>query len=413
MRNRSRSWLYIRVSVAVPLACLVVGLVPESPATATAPTTTSVLIPSNGATLSGSTYLDASGSNATSVEFLLFGGSYGFSAPVVCTATLTFYGWLCSWNTTTVPNGSYVLVSEASGAGGSTFSAGVSITVKNPLPTTSVLIPSNGATLSGSTYLDASGSNATSVEFLLFGGSYGLSGHLVGTATPTLYGWLYSWNTTTVSNGSYVLLSEAFNDGSSAFSAGVSITVTNAAVKNCANWVPYADLQGCDLSDADLSDANLTDANLSGANLSGANLTDANLNGANLNGALLDGVTSGGITGTPSALPNSDWMLIQGYLIGPFATLTDANLTDADLTDADLEGATLNDANLTGANLSGATLNDAVLTGATLTDANLTDATLNDANLSDADISAVIWSDTTCVNGTNSNNDDGTCANDL
>ncbi len=192
-----------------------------------APPTTSVLIPSNGATLSGSTYIDASGSNATSVEFLLFGGSYGFSAPVVCTATPTLYGWLCSWNTTAVPNGSYVLVSEASGAGGSTFSTGVSITVNNPLPTTSVLLPSNGATLSGSTYLDASASNATSVEFVLFGGSYGLSGHVVGTATPTLYGWLNDWNTSTVPDGSYYLLSYASNPSGSTASSGVNITVDN------------------------------------------------------------------------------------------------------------------------------------------------------------------------------------------
>ena len=71
-------------------------------------------------------------------------------------------------------------------------------------PTTSVLIPSNGATLSGTAaILDASASNATSVQFWLFGGSYGYSGHLVGTATPTYYGWLYSWNTTTVPSGSY------------------------------------------------------------------------------------------------------------------------------------------------------------------------------------------------------------------
>ena len=131
-----------------------------------------MLIPSNGATLSGSTILDASASNATSVEFRLFGGIYGLNAPVLCTATPTYYGWLCSWNTTTVPNGSYFLASEAFGAGGSAFSSGVSITVNNP-PTTSVLIPSNGATLSGSTLLDASASNATSVEFRLFGGCYG------------------------------------------------------------------------------------------------------------------------------------------------------------------------------------------------------------------------------------------------
>ena len=190
------------------------------------PPTTSVLIPSNGVTLSGSTDLDASASNATSVEFRLFGGTYGFSAPVICTATATLYGWLCSWNTSTVPNGSYVLVSEAFNSAGSSFSSGVSITVSNP-PTTSVLIPSKGATLSGVTYLDASASNATSVEFRLFGGIYGYNAPMICTATPTIYGWLCSWNTTTVPDGSYVLVSEAFNSVGSTFSSGVSITVKN------------------------------------------------------------------------------------------------------------------------------------------------------------------------------------------
>ncbi len=192
--------------------------------------TTSILIPSSGATLSGTaTTLDASASNATSVEFRLFGGIYGYSGPVVGTATPTYYGWLYSWDTTTVPNGSYALLSEAFNSGGSAFSSGVSITVNNvPPPTTSILIPSNGATLSGTaTTLDASASNATSVEFRLFGGIYGYSGPVVGTATPTYYGWLYSWDTTTVPNGSYALLSEAFNSGGSAFSSGVTITVGN------------------------------------------------------------------------------------------------------------------------------------------------------------------------------------------
>ena len=82
--------------------------------------------------------------------------------------------------------------------------------------------------MSGTTAtLDASASNATSVEFWILGGSYGESGHLIGTAKPTLYGWVTSWNTTTVPNGSYVLLSEAVNGGSSGVSAGVTITVSN------------------------------------------------------------------------------------------------------------------------------------------------------------------------------------------
>jgi hypothetical protein len=156
------------------------------------PPTTGVLIPSTGATLSGTAAtLDTSASNATSVELFLFGGSYGLNPPVICTATLTYYGWVCSWNTTTVPNGSYTLVSAASGPSGATYSLGVPLTVKNLPPTTSVPIPSKGATLSGTAAtLDDPGSNATSVEFALFGGSYGLSGHVVGTATPTLYGWI-------------------------------------------------------------------------------------------------------------------------------------------------------------------------------------------------------------------------------
>jgi hypothetical protein len=99
--------------------------------------------------------------------------------------------------------------------------------VNNPAPTTSVLIPSKGATLSGSTVLDASVSNATSVGFVLFGGTYGYNGHEIGTATLTPYGWIYVWNTTTVPDGNYTLVSAASNATGSAFSAGVGMTVKN------------------------------------------------------------------------------------------------------------------------------------------------------------------------------------------
>ena len=108
----------------------------------------------------------------TSVVFELSGGS--LNDQVVATGTSTIYGWLAQWNSTTVPNGTYSLVSVATDKDEDTdTSTPVSITVNNPLPTTSILIPSTGATLSGSTYLDASASNATAVNFLLFGGSYG------------------------------------------------------------------------------------------------------------------------------------------------------------------------------------------------------------------------------------------------
>ncbi len=193
------------------------------------PPSTSVGLPANNATISGTTqYLDASASaGVTKVIYEVSGGPSDLSDVQVATGTATLIGWLAAWNTTTVPNGTYTLQSVATNASGiSGTSAGITVTVKNP-PTTSVLIPSNGATLSGSTYLDASASNATSVGFVLFGGSYGYSGQLLCTATPTLYGWLCAWNSATVPNGTYTLLSGAINSAGMAFSSGVRITVTN------------------------------------------------------------------------------------------------------------------------------------------------------------------------------------------
>ncbi len=191
---------------------------------------TRVLVPANGTVLSGAPYLDAGASDGpgvTKVVFEVTGGS--LINKVIATATLTYYGWLAQWNTTAVPNGIYSLQSVATDADNNTdTSTPITVTVNNQPPVTAVLIPSNGATLSGTAAtLDASASNATSVEFWLFGGSYGYSGHLVGTAAPTYYGWIYSWDTTTVPNGSYALLSEAFGPGGSAFSPHLSMTVKN------------------------------------------------------------------------------------------------------------------------------------------------------------------------------------------
>ena len=169
--------------------------------TVTAPTT-AVVLPSNGATVSGNLHLDAGASSASQVQYEVTGGS--LSDAVIATATPTIYGWLASWNTTNVPNGTYVLQSVASSGGLSGTSAGVTISVDNPPPATGVVLPSNGATVSGNQYLDASASSGvTKVQYEVTGGS--LSDAVIATATPTIYGWLASWNTTTVSNGTYAL----------------------------------------------------------------------------------------------------------------------------------------------------------------------------------------------------------------
>jgi uncharacterized protein YjbI with pentapeptide repeats len=196
-----------------------------------APTTT-VLLPSNGATVSGSTYLDASAtSGVTNVAYELSGGPSNLSDQVIATAAATYYGWLATWNTTSVPNGTYSLQSVASAGGGpSGTSAAVSITVANTAPTTTVLVPANGASLSGTaTVLDASaGSGVTSVTYELSGGPSNLNDQVIATATPTYYGWYAPWNTTSVPDGTYSLQSvAAYSGGVSGTSPPVSVTVAN------------------------------------------------------------------------------------------------------------------------------------------------------------------------------------------
>jgi uncharacterized protein YjbI with pentapeptide repeats len=200
-----------------------------------------------------------------------------------------------------------------------------------------------------------------------------------------------------------------------------------------------ANLTDVNFSDAFLFDGLFTNANLTGANLTGANLEvtqfgGATLTGADLTGADLSQVVSGGIVGTPAALP-TNWLLLDGYLVGPSANdngadfaladlagadlagaqfdqnnFSKANLTGANLTGADLQSATLTSAELTDADLDGANLVDATLTRSELQDANLTDADLLGASLKRAGLTGVVWSDTTCPDGTNSNNDGGTCS---
>ena len=173
--------------------------------------------------------MDASASGAagvTKVEFQLTGGA--IKDKVIATATPTIYGWLASWNTTGVFNGTYSLQSLAFGPSGvATDSAAVSITVQNTQPSTTVLLPSNGATVTGSTTLDASAAaGTTKVTFELSGASF--NDQVVATGTPTIYGWLAAWDTTTVANGTYTLNSVASDaNGDSSTSTGVTLTIDN------------------------------------------------------------------------------------------------------------------------------------------------------------------------------------------
>jgi Bacterial Ig domain/PQQ-like domain len=98
-----------------------------------------------------------------------------------------------------------------------------------PPPVTKVVAPASGAVLTGTQGLDATATSTVGVvkvEFRLTGGS--LANTLIGTATPTIDGWLCAWNTTSVTDGTYTLRSVAFDaSGSSGSSAGIAVTVGN------------------------------------------------------------------------------------------------------------------------------------------------------------------------------------------
>jgi phospholipase C len=207
-----------------------IGTVTTNAATLSVASNTSVVLPSGGATVSGSQYLDAGAPPwVTKVQFQLTGGA--LNNTVVATATPTLFGWLAKWNTTSVPNGAYSLRSVATDASSDTYTSDpITITVANPPPATAVLIPSSGSTQSGTTsLLDASASaNVTQVIYEVSGGPLNLSNQIVATGTPTLYGWIAQWDTTAVPNGSYVLTSVAsYAGGVTGTSSNVTITVSN------------------------------------------------------------------------------------------------------------------------------------------------------------------------------------------
>ena len=200
-----------------------------------------------------------------------------------------------------------------------------------------------------------------------------------------------------------------------------SSTIAGAARVNC-HAHPHAgiDLAGCDLRGSNLNGVNLSHANLRRTNLNGSELVRANLTGANLNGAHLSltdlsgarfasadlsGVVSGSVIGVP-VLP-AKWVVVNGYLVGPRANLSDDKLSGADLSHADLF-----DVRLTGADLAGVTsgsiignpilpkdwkLENGYLIGP---ESNLTSARLNGANLSFDDMQNA---NLTGANLTNSN----------
>jgi uncharacterized protein YjbI with pentapeptide repeats len=180
-------------------------------------------------------------------------------------------------------------------------------------------------------------------------------------------------------------------------------------------------MNGTNLASANLTQAilvgtDLTGANLAGAQLTAADLTNVILSGANLTGARVSGSRMTGVTGVTAA------QLRSVTKVQHFGAKCPANAVDLhgiefgalDATGFDLHNFDLSGSNLIGANFTGANLVKSFLGSTQLSGANFTNADLNCANnMSTANVSNAIWSNTTCPDGTNSNNNGGTCVGTL
>ncbi len=216
--------------------------------------------------------------------------------------------------------------------------------------------PSSLTAAGGTVTLSATVSTATSCTFTGVNPRQGLPATGFPVTLPCTTGPV----STTVSipgNGCCTLLRYRFHltvSGTRTKMKSLTVEVLPTTTIDCgADPAPYADFEGCDLSNQDIA------GNFPGIDFGSANLGDATFSG---------------------------------------------EFQSAQFSDANASGASFVDSDLTGAGFGGTTLTNTDFEGANLTDAE---------GLQGDDLSTVIWGNTTCPDGTNSDLDGGTCANHL
>jgi len=207
----------------------------------TAPTNVTVATPLSGTTVSGNTNVTATAADnvgVTKVELFVD----NTSTAAVATDTTSPYSF--TWNSATVANGLHTLYVKASdAANNSTISTGVSITVSNSVvdsaaPTVTLSSPGLNATITGSTNVLASADDnvgVTKVEFFVDSTSTAP----VATATSPQYS--FTWDPTTVANGTHTIFARASdaagNTGLTSVAVNVSVSASPTSVRRdeCAN----------------------------------------------------------------------------------------------------------------------------------------------------------------------------------
>ena len=182
----------------------------------------SITAPASNSSIAGTVSVTASASDnvgVTKIEFYLNG---------VLKATDTATPYVYSLSSSTLPAGTNTLMAKAYDAAGNVGqSSDVYVTAISDTiaPTVALTSPLNNAALSGTATLSASATDNLGVSKVEFYAN----GTLLYASNMAPYS--YSWNTATVTNGSYTLTARAYdNSGNVTQSGSALVTVSNIAV---------------------------------------------------------------------------------------------------------------------------------------------------------------------------------------
>lgn len=175
--------------------------------------------PANLATVSSTVPVTATATSTvgiSSVQFYLDGSPLG--------SAVTSSPYTISWNTLTASDGSHTLYSQATDNNSNIASSSeITIIVDNTPPAVSITFPTGGATLSGTTSITASSSDALSGVSSV---AFYLDGSLLGESTSSPYS--INWDTTQASNGSHSITALSTDGaGNATTSQAISFTVDN------------------------------------------------------------------------------------------------------------------------------------------------------------------------------------------
>ena len=179
--------------------------------------------------------------------------------------------------------------------------------------------------------------------------------------------------------------------------SGMRILNSNLAYANISDAFLFnTTIIDSEVTHVNLFNSNLTNATIENSNLSYSFITNVDLTNTNLTGCKLTGITSENIIGTPT-LP-SDYILQNGYIIGPSVLLDNANLNNANIFSANLTNVDLTTAsllNIISGNIKGASqlpTNYTIVNGyiigpsVNLNNGNLGDTDLSNLNLSNSNL---------------------------